>query len=170
MKKFHTTQLIIFISLASVISTIAFSYLIAVLFAINGVSIGELGIVYFLQSFFWVLSTSFFSKKFFPEYFAEIKGAKKKTLNSFVFAICFSLFLLSTLLVMDYLISLPFNFGMSLKYGEKLDSLLENPSGITHPEESFQLVPLSLQNLLFNLLAFIVIFFISKNRYKKHSN
>jgi hypothetical protein len=157
---FSTTLLITIVSLI-------FTYLFAWLFIYSGLSGAEVFITFLIQSVIFILSTAYFLKKLSSDYFNDLNKKGIAPLKKIAFAIIFTITLFVTLFTLDYLFSWIINFGLSNKYGNYLDSLFSTDGEPIVPDnDSFKLMPITLQNITFNILAFVIILFVSKAKYK----
>lgn len=167
MKYLKHLEFILTTALLIIIITLLITYTFSAIFIHTGLSFITVFLTYFFQTIILIISTSFLLSKFKKEYFDKLNELKVGPLKKVVFAVIFSIMLMVLLFFFDYLFSWIIDYGLSNKYGHYLDELVMPEDGSIMPEnDSFKLMPITLQNIIFNILAFVIILFISKAKYK----
>jgi len=167
MKYIKHLEFIFSASLLIVLITLTLTYLLAAILAHSGLSSAKLFTTYFLQAVILIFSSNWILKKLSHEYFTTLNKGGIIKLKKIVFGIFFSLVLIVLLITLDYVISWIIDFGLSYKYGSYMDKLLSPEDGsLVSEKESFTHIPITLQNIVFNIFAFIIIIFVSKAKYK----
>lgn len=149
------------------IIVITVSYLTSIFLGLREITFSKIGLVFFLQSLTFVLASYFVLKNDLHKYLEDVIGELKKPINGFIFALFFSFGGMLTVILLDYIFSFFFDFGMSEKYGVYLDTITDMPQSTIDNNNSFKALPLTLQNLILNILSFFIIFIISFKMYKK---
>ncbi|MBP6432450.1 MAG: hypothetical protein KA319_11855 [Ferruginibacter sp.] len=149
MKKFTTIRLITFTSLSAILITLSISYLTAVLLGIGDIKLSSLLLLFFIQSLVWYFSSILLLKIFSRQLTVT------KTINKYLFGVIFICINFFLLLFFDFVFSTITDFNFSVKFGAFLDLVLADKKADVSSAESFQIAPISLQNLAFNLIAIV---------------
>jgi hypothetical protein len=170
MKTLKHFEFVVLIPLLIIILTLIVTYTFASVSVYIGLNGWTLILTYFIQLTALLILTVFFLRKSSKEYFKIMVNMKINPINSFLFCFLFSLIIMLSLFLFDYFFSWIIKFSLSDIYGSYLDNLLDSPDVATKNSSSFKILPITLQNIVLNVIGFLMILIISKRLYTKKYN